>query len=73
MEFDIKIASMKNDGSQSWIVIRRGMNKYVTELPEENLELIHFEEVDSSTRCDNTKGKLHSHHHYLHPRRLFCR
>ena len=36
---------MQNDGSQSWIVISRGGNKYVTELPE---KLTHDEEVSSS-------------------------
>ena len=46
---EIKIDSMQNDGSQSWIVISRGVNKYVTELPEKNEKLIHYEEVASST------------------------
>ena len=28
---EIRVGSLKNDGSQSWIVICRGMNKYVDE------------------------------------------
>ena len=46
---DIKIDSMKNDGSQFWTVISRGMNKYVTKLPEENGTSTHGEEVVAST------------------------
>ena len=45
---EIKIDSMQNDGTQSWIVISRGITKYVTQLPEENNKPIHFEEVASS-------------------------
>ena len=37
----IKIDSMHEDRTQSWIVISRGVSKYVTELPEENKEPIH--------------------------------
>ena len=40
---------MQNDGSQFWIEIGRGMNKYVTEFPEENEKLNHHEEVASRT------------------------
>ena len=32
---EIRIDSMQNDGCQIWIVISRGMNKYVTEMREE--------------------------------------
>ena len=46
---EIKTDSMQNDGSQSWIVISRGMNKYVSELPEENGKSIHHEEATTST------------------------
>ena len=46
---EIKIDSMKNDGSQSWIVSSRGKNKYVNELPEENEKSIHCEEVTTGT------------------------
>ena len=42
---EIKIDSKQNDGTQSWTVISRGINKYVTELPEENKKPIHYEEV----------------------------
>ena len=37
---EIRIDSMQNDGSQSWIVISRGLNKYVAEMPEENIDLL---------------------------------
>ena len=33
---------MQNDGSQSWIVISRGMNRYVTVFAEENGKSIHY-------------------------------
>ena len=42
---EINIDSMKNDGSQSWIVISRGMNKYVD---------------DEDTGCEKTEGTIHS-------------
>ena len=42
---EIKTDSLQTDGSRSWIVISRGINKYVTELPEENEKPIHYEEV----------------------------
>ena len=42
---EIRIDSMQNDGTQSWIVISRGIDKYVTELSEENEKLTHYEEV----------------------------
>ena len=45
----IKIDSMQNDGNQSWIVISRGINKNVTELPEENEKPIHYEDVAPGT------------------------
>ena len=45
---EMKIVSMQNDGSQSWIVISKGMNKYVDELPEENKKPTHYEEVTAS-------------------------
>ena len=40
---------MKNDGSQSWIVISKDMNKDVDELPEENVKSIHCEEMVTGT------------------------
>ena len=45
---EVKIDSTQNDGSQTWIVFSRGMDKYVTELSEENEKPIHFEEVAPS-------------------------
>ena len=61
MGIGIKIDSMKNDGSQSWIVISRWMNKYVNELPEENGESIHYEEATTGTgRPVATKQKEQS-------------
>ena len=41
---DVKVNSVQNDGSQPWIFYSKGMNKYVTELPEENQTPIHNEE-----------------------------
>ena len=46
---EIKIDFMRKDATQSWIVISRGLDKYVTELPEVNKKPIHFEEAPSST------------------------
>ena len=49
---------MNNDGSQSWNVICRRMNKYVNELLEENVKSFHYEEVTTrygETRCDKTE------------------
>ena len=61
---------MKNDGSHSWIVIRKGMNTYVDELPEENVKSIHNGEVVIGTeRAVAAKHKEQSTpqlHHYLH-------
>ena len=45
----IKIDSMQKDGTQSWRVFSRRVDKYVTELSEENKKPIHFEEASSST------------------------
>ena len=47
---EIKIDSMQKDGTQSCMVISKGVDKYVTELAEENKKLIHDEEASSSTR-----------------------
>ena len=46
---EVKIDSMKKHGTQSWMVISKGVDKNVTELSEENKKLIHFEEASSST------------------------
>ena len=35
---EIKIDSLRSDGSPSWVVISRGTNKYVTEMSEEGEE-----------------------------------
>ena len=42
---EIRVRSLKNDGSQSWVVICRGMNEYVDELNEENGKSHHYEEL----------------------------
>ena len=60
---EIKNDYLKNDGSQSWIVISRGMNKYVNDLLEENGKSIHNEEVTATTGrpvADKTDGTIHS-------------
>ena len=46
---EIKIDSMQKDGTQSWIVTSRGIDKFVTEPPEVNKKPIHYEEASSST------------------------
>ena len=49
---------MLKDGTQSWMVSRRSVGKYVTELSEENKKPIHYEEASSRTGetcCDGTK------------------
>ena len=46
---EVEINSMPNDRTQSWIVINRGIKKYVTELPDENEKFTHCEEVPSSS------------------------
>ena len=46
---EIKMDSVQKDGTQSWIVISRSINKYVTELPEEIKKPIHCEDVALST------------------------
>ena len=40
---------MQKDGTQSWMVISRSVDKYVTGLSEENKKPIHCEEASSST------------------------
>ena len=58
---EIKVDSMKNDGSLSWIVISKGMNKIVDGLPEENAISIHYEEMVTGTeRPVATKQKEQS-------------
>ena len=55
------IDSMQNDGTQSWNVISRGIDQYVTELPEENKKPIHFEEVATNAeqpRRDETERTI---------------
>ena len=42
---ELRFESLKKDGSQSWIVICRGRNKYVDKLHEENGASIHYEEM----------------------------
>ena len=56
-----RLRIMKTDGSRSWIVISRWMNKYVNELPEENGKSSHYEEVVTGTeRPVATKQKEQS-------------
>ena len=58
---EIRVVSMKNDGSQSWIVLSKGMNKYVDKFHEENEEYANYEEMVTNTvSCDNTKGTINS-------------
>ena len=71
---EIKVDSMKN-GSQSWIVICRRLNKYVNELLEENKKSIHYEELVTSTGRDPLGHNRRNNqlHHYLRAQRWLCR
>ena len=53
---EIKIGSMEKDGSQYWIVISRRVRKYVTELLQENKNLVQCEEVPR----DEREGTVHT-------------
>ena len=63
---------MRNDGSQFWVVISRGMNKYVMEMPEGNEEIpngveakatnstpVQHQASSSSVRATLPKGQRH--------------
>ena len=41
----LRVKALKNDGSLSWIVMSRGMNKYVEERNEEKGESPHHEKI----------------------------
>ena len=64
INMDLKSAfSLKNDGSRSWTVICRGVNKYVDELREENGEFIYYEVIGyryGETGCNKTEGTMSS-------------
>ena len=45
---EMKIDSLQKHGTQSWIVISRCINKYVTELRKENKKPVQCEEVQTS-------------------------
>ena len=70
---EVKIGSMQNDGSQSWIVISRGIIKYVTELPEENdkptTKKWHLVRRNPLPR----NNRNNSYHLHLYLLRLLCR
>ena len=55
----IQVKSLKNDGSLSWIVISRGLKKYVEEIYEENRESLDHEEV--ATRSGTEKPVATKH------------
>ena len=42
---ELRFESLKKDGSQSWIVICRGRNKYVDKLHEEKGDSVYYEEM----------------------------
>ena len=46
---EIKIDSLRKDGTQSWMAISSGVDKYVTELFEESRKTILFEAASPST------------------------
>ena len=72
---EIGVTSLKNGGSQSWIVISWSVNKHVDELREENGTSIHNKEVTTGGRegpLRQNRGNNRIHHH-LHSRRCLCR
>ena len=52
----VRVKTLKNCGSHSWIVISGGMNKYVVEPCEENGKSVYHKEMAAGmvTRCDKT-------------------
>ena len=46
---EIKIDSVRNDGTQSWVVISRSVDKYVTELALDHTQPMHCDERSEST------------------------
>ena len=58
----IKLDSMRYDGSQSWIVMSRGLNKYVNEIPVENGKSFNAKKWPPfrETPCDKTQGPVHT-------------
>ena len=46
---EIKIGSVKKDGTRCCMVISRGVDKYVTELAADHTKPIHYDEASSST------------------------
>ena len=47
-KIEIKIDSGQEDGTQSWMVISRCVDKYVTELAVHQTKPIHYDEASSS-------------------------
>ena len=55
---EVRVSSLNNDGSHSWIVISRRMNKYVDELYTENEESVYYKEMATGmTKPVATKHK----------------
>ena len=46
---EINIGSMMTDGTQSWVVINRDIDKYVTELALAHTKPIHYDAASTST------------------------
>ena len=60
---EVGVTSLKNGGSQSWIVISWSVNKHVDELREENGTSIHFKEVTTRAGgpvATKTEGTIES-------------
>ena len=45
----LKIDTMNKDGTQSWMVISRSADKYVTEFAVDHTRSIHYDEASSNT------------------------
>ena len=71
-ESEDKMDSMQNDGPQSWIVISRGFNQDVTELPEEN-ENPFTTNKRHLVRWNPLRQNKRNNAYHLHLRRRSCR
>ena len=56
---EVRVKSLTNDGSLSWIVISPGLNKYVDELCEEQGKSFSHEEMASGSGMGKPVGTKH--------------
>ena len=70
---EMRINSVQKDGSQSWTVISRSIDQYVTELSEENEKPTTKKWFPMRRNPLRQNSRNNSYHHQLHFRRLLCR